>query len=56
MLIITVQVDAPLGQAIGVKEDLAAYLERFGDTRVISVEEKGGEQLTLEGGGRHGKK
>ena len=39
MLIITVQVNAPPGQAIGVKEDLAMYLEQFGDSRVVSVEE-----------------
>ncbi len=45
MLVITIQVDAPPGQAIGVKEDLAAYLERFGDARVVSVTEKLPEQL-----------
>lgn len=39
MLIITIHVNAPAGQAIGIKEDLAAYLERFGDSRVVSVEE-----------------
>lgn len=37
MLVITVEVDAPEGQAIGIKEDLAVYLERFGDARVVSV-------------------
>ena len=31
MLIITVHVNAPAGQAIGIKE-------RYGDTRVVSVE------------------
>jgi len=49
MLIITVTVDAPPGQAIGIKEDLAMYLERFGDAKVIRVEEKGPQQLTLGG-------
>lgn len=39
MLIITIQVNARPGQAIGIKEDLAMYLERFGDARVVSVEE-----------------
>lgn len=40
MLRITVEVKAPAGQAIGVKEALAMYLEQFGDCRVISVEER----------------
>lgn len=40
MLIITVQVNAPVGQAIGIKEGLAMYLERFGDARVVSVTEE----------------
>lgn len=39
MLRITVDVDAPAGQAIGVKEQIAQDLERYGDTRIISVEE-----------------
>lgn len=30
MLIITIKVDATAGQAIGIKEDLAMYLEREG--------------------------
>lgn len=38
MLIITVHVNAPPGQAIGIKEQIAQDLERFGDTRVVSVE------------------
>ena len=37
MLTITIQVNAPSGQAIGIKEDIAAYLEKFGDARVVSV-------------------
>lgn len=47
MLILTIQVDAPAGQAQAVKEQLAAILERWGDTRVVRVEERGGEQLRL---------
>lgn len=39
MLIFTIQVNARPGQAIGIKEDLVMYLERFGDARVVSVEE-----------------
>ena len=53
MLIITIQVNAPPGQAIGIKEDLAMYLERYGDARVVSVAEAPGkqmEQLTIGGG------
>ena len=38
MLIITVQVNAPAGQAIGIKEQIAQDLERYGDTRVLAVE------------------
>jgi len=37
MLTITIKVNAPAGQAIGIKEDLAMYLERFGGARVVSV-------------------
>ena len=29
MLTITIQVNAPSGQAIGIKEDIAAYLEKL---------------------------
>lgn len=47
MLIITIKVNAPAGQAIGIKEDLAMYLERFGDSRVVSVEEVTPQQLSL---------
>ena len=53
MLIITIQVNAPPGQAIGIKEDLALYLERYGDARVVSVEEapqRQMEQMTIGGG------
>ena len=49
MLRITIEVDAPAGQAIGVKEHLAMVLEKFGDTRVVSVEELLPEQLSIDG-------
>lgn len=39
MLKIIVEVNAPVGQAIGVMEQIAQDLERYGDTRIISVEE-----------------
>lgn len=47
MLIITIHVDAPAGQAIGIKEQLAMDLERYGDTRVVSVQEVTPEQMRL---------
>ena len=48
MLRIVMEVDAPLGQAIGIKEHLAMVVEKFGDTRVISVEELLPKQMSLE--------
>lgn len=56
MLIITIHVNAPSGQAIGVKEDFAQYLERFGDARVVSVVEEVPEQLRMDEGGGYGKR
>lgn len=47
MLILTIAVDAPAGQAIGVKETIAMDLEKYGDVRVVSVVEKRPEQETL---------
>lgn len=47
MLIITLQVNAPDGSAQAVKETLAMYLERFGDTKVISIEERLPTQMTM---------
>lgn len=47
MIRITILVNAPPGQAIGIKEDLAMHLERWGDSRVISVEEEAPEQISL---------
>ena len=49
MLTIVAQVNAPLGHAIGVKEDIAMRLEALGDVRVISVTEDVPEQLCVEG-------
>ena len=48
MLIITIQVNAPEGYAQAVKEALGMYLERYGDTRVVSIEEKLPEQMTFD--------
>lgn len=49
MLRIMIEVDAPVGQAIGVKEHLAMVLESFGDTRVIDVQEVKPEQIRMGG-------
>ena len=53
MLIITIKVNAQPSQAIGIKENLAMFLERYGNARVVSVEEapqKQMEQMTIGGG------
>lgn len=61
MLTITIKVNAPAGQAIGIKEHLAMCCERFGDTQVVSIETDAprsrGEQMWLFGqqNGRPGK-
>lgn len=39
MLTITIKVNAPAGQAIGIKEHLAMVLEKFGDTQVVSIQD-----------------
>lgn len=54
MLIVTIEVDAPAGQAIGVKEHLAMVLERFGDTRVVSVRETAPKQMRIGEAGTDG--
>lgn len=49
MLTITVKVNAPGFAAQAVKEDLAMYLERHGDARVVSVVEDRPQQTTIGG-------
>lgn len=39
MITIRIEVNAPAGMAIGIKEDIAMYLERFGDCRVVEITE-----------------
>lgn len=39
MLVITIQVDAPLNSAQGIKERIAMDLEKYGRVQVTSVEE-----------------
>lgn len=48
MLEIRIAVDRPSGEAIGIKEDLAVYLEKFGDARVVEIKETAPEQLKLK--------
>lgn len=48
MLTITIKVNAPAGQAIGIKEHLAMVLEKFGDVRVVSIQEDTPEQVKME--------
>lgn len=48
MLTITIQVNAQSGTAIGIKEDLAMYLERYGDARVVSVVEERTDYRQME--------
>ena len=56
MPIVTIEVDRPPGQAIGIKEQLAMELEKYGDTRVVSVKERPAqqaEQTRIPGFGAH---
>ncbi len=50
-MIIVLQVNAPPFMAQGIKESLAMYMERFGDTKVLEVrsEERPQEQMTIGG-------
>ena len=47
MLKITILVDAPAGKAQGIKEDLAMHVEKYGDTRVVDIEEIIPQQIKL---------
>lgn len=47
MLTITIEVNAPAGQAIGIKEHLAMELERFGGVRVVDIREDLPEQISM---------
>lgn len=48
MLTIKCEVDAPVGEAIGIKEAIAMDLEKYGDVRVVEVREVKPEQLKME--------
>ena len=47
MYAVIINVNGPLGQAIGIKEWLAMMLEPFGDVRVVKIEEIKPEQKKL---------
>ena len=47
MLTITIQVNTAAGYALAVKEDLAVYLEKWGDTRVVSIQADEPEQMRM---------
>lgn len=47
MLTVTIQVKAPPDMAQAVKEDLAMWLERYGDARVVSVMAEAPEQMRI---------
>ena len=44
-MIIVLQVNAPLFMTQGIKESLAMYLERYGDTKVLEVRPDNREQI-----------
>lgn len=49
MLTVTLEIDAPAGHAIGVKESIAQDLEKYGDVRVVAVEVLEPEQMRIGG-------
>jgi len=49
MLKIIIYVNAPPGQAIGIKESIAMDLEKYGDVQVVSVTEIQEEQTKIGG-------
>ena len=48
MLRIVVEVDAPAGQAIGIKEAVTMRMEDLGDCRVVEIREILPEQMRME--------
>ena len=55
MLVITIQIKRPPGQAIGIKEQIAMDLEKYGDVQVVSIEERDRpmEQMRMGGTPNH---
>ena len=48
MLVVTVHVNCPVIQAQGIKEQIAQDLEKYGDTKVVSVEQVTPKQMRIE--------
>lgn len=48
-MILVVQVNAPSWMAQGIKEDLAMYLEKFGDAKVVEIREDVPRQMKIGG-------
>ena len=49
-MIVVLQIKAPIGAEQAVKEALALYCERFGDTRVLEIRPDREEQKRMWGG------
>ena len=52
MITVVIEVKAPGWAALGIKENLAMYLERYGDARVVSVTETPAPPPPPTGGAR----
>lgn len=48
-MIVVLQIKAPIGAEQAVKEALALYCERFGDTRVLEIRPDRVEQVKMGG-------
>ena len=44
---VIVEVKRPMGQAHGIKEDIAMFLERYGDARVVDIRKDKPEQISI---------
>ena len=49
MIRITIEIRGAVDDAQGIKENLAMDFERYGDVRVIDVQQVGGEQMEIGG-------
>lgn len=47
MIRITIEIRGAVDDAQGIKEKLAMDLERYGDVRVVDVQQIGGEQMEI---------
>lgn len=47
MIRITIEIRGAVDDAQGIKEKLAMDLERYGDVRVVDVQQSGGEQMEI---------